>query len=136
MLWFYNSIKNETWSSSHDISYILQELKSRYSGITLLMTNTMLGIYEILHWSLCYKHSMWKTKRIELELSHISYMWYLRELKSRYSGITLLMINTMLGIYKILHWSLCYKHSMWKNKENWTRIISYILHVILTRIKI
>ena len=35
-----------------------------------------------------------------------------------------------------MHWYLCYKHNMWKNDMNWTRIISYILHVIITRIKI
>ena len=33
-------------------------------------------------------------------ISQIFYVWYLQELKSRYSGITLLMIN-MLGICKI-----------------------------------
>jgi len=36
-------------------------------------------------------------------ISQIFYAWYLQELKSRYSGITLLMINT-LEICKILHW--------------------------------
>jgi len=56
----------------------LQELKTRYSGIPLLMINT-LGICEILHWYLCYEHNICcahiyeKTTRIELELSHISY---------------------------------------------------------------
>ena len=76
--------------NSYQLKYfILQELKSRFSGITLLMINT-LGICEILHWYPCYVQNMWKKygnfTRICLHFLPLLYMgWICKNVKSSYT---------------------------------------------------
>ena len=55
-------------------------------------------------------------------ISHIFYMRYLQELKSRYSGIPLLMINT-LGLCQILHWYLRAQHVKKRRELNHNYLI-------------
>ena len=68
-------------------------------------------------------------------ISNIFYMLYLRELKSRYSGVHYSRL-TRWEYARSWTGTFAMSNNMWKNDENCARIISYILHMIIKRIKI